>query len=172
MLKRYKIAVLIAALLLPVAVFAMGQRPEKPGPMVGKAAPEFVLDTLYNGTKKLSDARGDKKAVLFFWATWCPHCHEQLIRLNNSIESLKRRGFVVILVDLGESPNDVKAFLKFNTIFLDSFVDPDSSLQDIYQVVGVPTIYYLDENGVIVSEQHEFEGNIDALFGGSDKKKK
>ena len=62
--------------------------------------------------------------------------------------------------------------MKFNTIFLDSFVDPDSSLQDIYQVVGVPTIYYLDEKGIVVSEQHEFEGNIDALFGGSDKKKR
>lgn len=161
---------LICALLLTGNAMAMGERQEKPGPMIGTTAPEFVLDTIYNGTKKLSEARGEQKAVLFFWATWCPHCHEQLVRLNNSVDSLKRRGYVIILVNLGESTNDAKAFLKFNSIFLDSFMDPDSSLQDVYQVIGVPTLYYIDEKGVIVSEQHELAGNIDALFGGQQKK--
>lgn len=168
MLKVLLLSLLLAS---PLIAFAMAERQEKPAPMVGTVAPEFELETLYNGVKKLSDARGNKKAILFFWATWCPHCHEQLTRLNNSLESLKRRGYAVVLVDLGESANDVKAFLKFNTIFLDSFIDADSSLQDKYQVLGVPTIYYLDEKGVIVSEQHEFEGNIDALFGGRELKK-
>ena len=167
---RLRTLLLVLLLCLPSVVFAMGQRPEKPGLMIGKTAPEFTLDTIYNGTKTLSDARGGKRAVLFFWATWCPHCHEQLLRLNNSIDSLKRRGYVVILVDLGEPIGEVKAFLKFNTIFLDSFVDPDSSQQEIYKIEGVPTIYYLDENGIVVSEQHEFEGNIDSLFGSGTKK--
>lgn len=149
---------------LPQKSFAMAERQPKVSEMIGQKAPEFVLDTIYNGTKKLSQARGDKKAILFFWATWCPHCHTQLLRLNNSIETLKRRGYVVILVDVGEAANDVKAYLKFNTIFLDSFLDPDSSTQDIYRVEGVPTIYYLDEQGIIRGMQHELPGNVDELF--------
>ena len=153
-------------ILLPVSAFAMAPRQEKPSAMIGKTAAEFELDTLYNGTKKLSEARAGKKAVIFFWATWCPHCHEQLLRLNNSVESLKRRGYVVILVDLGESIQHVKAYMQFNTIFLDSFVDTDSSLQEEYRILGVPTIYYVDEQGVIVSEEHEFGSNPDSYFSG------
>lgn len=161
--------VLVALLLLPVSAFAMAERPAKPSPMVGQTAPEFTLDTIYNGTKTLSEARAGKKAVLFFWATWCPHCHEQLQRLNNSVESLKRRGYAVILVDLGESTQHVKAYLQFNTIFLDSFIDPDSSLQEKYQIQGVPTVFYVDEQGIIVSEEHEFGANPDSYFSNQPK---
>lgn len=155
--------------IIPSFVFGMGERQPQQNPIIGQIAPDFVLDTLYNGTKKLSDARDGKKAVLFFWATWCPHCHSQLMSLNNSIESLKRRGYAVVLVNLGEAAREVKAFMQFNTIFLDTFLDPDNSLQEAYNVIGVPTIYYLDENGVIVSEQHEFVSNLDKLFGAERK---
>lgn len=159
-----KFVVVMMVAMMPVSAFAMAERQPKQDPMIGTVAPEFVLDTIYNGTKKLSEARAGKKAVLFFWATWCPHCHEQITRLNNSVESLKRRGYSVILVDLGESIGQVKAFLQFNTIFLDSFVDPDNSLQDLYQIQGVPTIFYLDEKGVVVSVDHEFGGNVDSIY--------
>ena len=142
---------------------AMAQQPEK-HPMVGKTAQNFTLETIYNGVKTLEDARAGRKAIVFFWATWCPYCREALQRLNSSVESLKRRGYSIVLVNVGEDPSQVKAYLQFHTIFLDSFLDVDNSLQQAYAIVGVPTFYYVDEQGIIVGARHEFESSVEMYF--------
>ena len=50
--------------------------------IVNRLAPDFVLPRLGGGRVGLSDLRG-KVVVLNFWATWCPHCIEELPSLES-----------------------------------------------------------------------------------------
>ncbi len=168
MLKAWTLIVGLC-LINPALALASAQVPTRTQGLIDKPAPDFTLDTVYNGMKTLSEARAGKKAILFFWATWCPHCHTALTSLNNSVEALKHDGVSIILVDMGESRNDVKAYLEFNTFNLDSFLDPNASLQEDYALIGVPTLYFVDEQGIIRSEKHDFPGNFEKFFRSSQK---
>ena len=148
-------------------VFAMGQAPSgqvREG-FTGDAAPDFTMETTSGAPKSMSQARQGKKAVIFFWATWCPHCHEGLLRMNEHAAAMGKAGIKIILVDLGEPKEEVKEYLLRNHFHWDSFVDTDNSLQEAYQIIGVPTLYFVDEKGLIRSVQHGFPSNYEQLFG-------
>jgi peroxiredoxin len=133
----------------------MGQVPQGYDGLIGRPAPEFNLETVSGARKSLADARQHKKSVLFFWATWCPHCHEELARLHDNLAQLKEKGLNVVLIDLGETREEVAAYLKRNDLELDSFLDENQDLQEKYEIRGVPTLYYVDDAGIIRSSSHE-----------------
>ena len=33
--------------------------------------------------------------MLFFWATWCPHCHDEIRLLNSRLDEIKAKGINV-----------------------------------------------------------------------------
>lgn len=159
---------LVLCLLLgsPVAAQAMGQVPMGQGDeeFIGKPAPDFTLPTVSGGQTSLSQARDGKKAVLMFWATWCPHCHDAIRTISAQLDAITAKGIKVLLVDVGESKDQVKAYLQANQVPLDSFVDQDSTLQETYGLSGVPTVCFIDEQGIIRSKQYEFPSNYEEMF--------
>ena len=49
--------------------------------LVGKAVPDFTLKTTNGSEQNLAKFREGKKTIVFFWATWCPHCRESLAEM-------------------------------------------------------------------------------------------
>jgi peroxiredoxin len=131
---------------------------------VGKTAYDATLPTALGGPKSLSQAREGKKAVLFFWATWCPHCHDEITRLNRNMEAITAKGVKIVLVSIGETKEDVAAYLKRNAVVLDSFLDEDNALQGPYDLVGVPPLVFVDEKGIIREVRHDFPDNYGEYF--------
>jgi len=159
--------ILFVGMLLGAApAFAMGNMPASTdsGPLVGRQAVDFTLDMTRSSRVNFTKFRDGKKAVIFFWATWCPHCHEEIMNLNAHLDKLNEQGIKVALVDLGESLDEVKYYLDRQGSKLDSFVDMDSSLSDAYDLIGVPTLYFVDEQGIIRDMQHVFPSNYEASF--------
>jgi peroxiredoxin len=162
-----KIFVLCLVLALPSVGFTMGRLPseqEKAGGLIGKKAPDFILETSAGEKKSLNQVRGGQKAVLFFWATWCPHCHGEIVRLNNNAEDLRQKGIQVVLINMGESKGEVSAYLQYNQVNLDTFLDEANVLQEPYQIIGVPTLYFIDENGTTRNITHSLPSNYEELF--------
>lgn len=123
-------------------------------PLEGKPAPEFTLPTLMNEAVTMSEYRNGQPALMFFWATWCPHCREALEDLNTRAAEIKNQGIKIILVDVGEARNGVQSYLVDHSITLDVFLDESSSVAQEYSLLGVPTFYLINKQGIVRSVEH------------------
>ena len=65
-------------------------------------------------------------------------------------EELKDRGFIVITVALDKSPDDARPWIEAARPTHPSLVDTRHVLAELYNVVNVPTILWIDERGRIV----------------------
>ncbi len=119
------------------------------GPHRGMRAPDWTLPTLDGQTLALAELRG-KPVVINFWATWCPPCVEELPMLAQYAQRYHDT-LHVVLINVDESPGHIKAFLQdlglenLPPILLDS--KGEVSLR--YRVNGLPTTFFLDEQGMI-----------------------
>ena len=128
-------------------------------PMIGKKAPDFKLAQLKGGEASLDTLRKGGRAVLFFWATWCPHCREQLQAMNAVKADLEKIGATVTLIDIGEDKAVVSKFLLAKGYDYNVLLDSDSSVSEVYQVMGVPTIVFIGADGNIREIMNGFPGN-------------
>lgn len=116
-------------------------------PEVGRPAPDFTASDLDGRPVRLSDLRG-KPVLINFWATWCPPCREEMPQ----IEAFYRRHrdqVEVLGVGVGETAEQVRAFLKDNPYSWRFVVDPDLKVADRYRVFGIPVSYFIDKDGII-----------------------
>jgi len=123
-------------------------------PLLNKQAPDFTLPTLSGQPTSLSQLRDGKSAILFFWATWCPHCRVQLKELSVMKADIEVKGIKVLLVDVGESSQQVGNYMKKNNINYEVFLDEDSKVSDEYNLIGVPTYFLIGADGVIKAVDH------------------
>lgn len=65
-------------------------------------------------------------------------------------EELRGLGFVVITVALDKSPEDARPWIEAATPTHPSLVDTKHVLADLYNIVNVPTVIWIDERGRIV----------------------
>ena len=164
-----KLSICIALCLL-VCVFVppplvLGQFYFMGNEKVGQNAPDFTLKTVFGGEKNFNQYREGKKSIIFFWATWCPHCRQALKELNLQYEKIVAQDIKIVLVDLGEDEATVKKYMDANKIPLDVFLDSDSQLADQFALIGVPTFIFVNEQGVIKDVQHSLPEDLAQIFG-------
>ncbi|MGE7999130.1 peroxiredoxin family protein [Lysinibacillus sp. NPDC093190] len=124
----------------------------------GDTPPDFTLTGLDGKDVTLSELRG-KKVVLNFWATWCPPCKAEMPHMQNYYEqSAKKDNVEIIAVNLTQAERDVTDDAKVDSVmtFRDSFnltfpilLDPKNSAGLAYQILTIPTTYFIDSNGYI-----------------------
>ncbi len=141
--------------------FAMGQFSFLETTMAGKPAPDFTLKTLKGPDANMTKFRAGQPAIIFFWATWCPHCREQLKGFNAQAEEIGKKGIKVILVDIGESKGEVQAYVDKNKIMFEIFLDQEETVVEKYAVIGVPTFFFVNAKGEIKSTEHYLPENFE-----------
>lgn len=126
----------------------------------GDTPPDFTLTSLDGKNVTLSELRG-KKVVLNFWATWCPPCKAEMPHMQNYYEQYAKKDNVeIIAVNLTSEERDVTADAKIDSVmtFRDSFEltfpilldqDPKNSIGIAYQILTIPTTYFIDSKGYI-----------------------
>ena len=65
-------------------------------------------------------------------------------------EELRGRGFVVVAVALDRSADDARPWIEAARPTYPALIDTRHALADLYNVVNVPTIFWIDERGRIV----------------------
>lgn len=146
-----RLKLLIACLVLGFALTggACAQPNEGTHPLAGKKAAEGVLKDSEGGTQMLRTIIQDKKAILFFWTTWCPHCRSQIREFSGRKDEMAKENIKVVLIDIGEKPTKVLSFMKTQAVDMPVFFDTDGAVSEAYMVLGIPTMVFVGADGVI-----------------------
>ncbi len=111
-------------------------------------ATDFTVKDLDGKEVKLSDYKG-KVIFLNFWATWCPWCVKEMPSMQKLLDSLgKKYGkeFVILAVDAGESPAQVRNWLKDKNLKFHFVLDQGNQVNGMYGVRGLPSTYIVKKN--------------------------
>jgi peroxiredoxin len=120
------------------------------GSEVGQLAPDFELELLDGDVAWLTDFRG-QPVVLNFWATWCQPCRQEMPQLVDEYSKHKDEGLVIIGLNMQEGRDLIQPFAEERGIDYPILIDRDGDVGDEYRLLGLPTTYFIDANGVIVS---------------------
>ncbi|WP_026889840.1 TlpA family protein disulfide reductase [Clostridium beijerinckii] len=122
---------------------------------------DFNLKDLNGNELSLSDLKG-KKVFLNFWATWCPPCKAEMPEIERLYQETKDSDLVIISIEIGEPLNTVKSFIDSNKYNFKVLIDSDQSVATKYNITSIPTSYFIDKDGNIVSK-HVGGMNIDQM---------
>jgi thiol-disulfide isomerase/thioredoxin len=120
---------------------------EVTAPYPGYRAPDFAFEDLYGNTVRLSGLRG-KPVLLNFWATWCPPCRKEIPDLQKFYEQYGDR-ITLLGIDWGEDAEEVKRFLQRYGATYTNLLDKDGKFFVLYRLTGLPSSYWIDEEGII-----------------------
>jgi peroxiredoxin len=165
MIKKVIAAVFLVSLLTVAIVQAMEKDPVTPettspstaskeGLAVGAKAPDFELKTLTGETIKLSNLKG-KRVMLNFWATWCPPCKAEMPAMEQFSKQMPK-DIVILAVNI-DPQLDVKGFVDKNKITFPILLDAEDTVNETYQVLSIPTTYFIDSKGII---QNKYIGEM------------
>lgn len=136
---------LFVALTLAVA----SARAETLQPYQGDARPPALeLPGLDGRAHSLADYKG-QVVLVNFWATWCPPCVHEMPSLARLAKRLHGRPFVVLAVNVGDSPAEVRAFLRRIRVDLPVLLDQHGNSPGAWKVYGFPTSFLIDREGKI-----------------------
>ncbi len=123
------------------------------------AAHEFTLPQLDGPPVTLSAFRG-RVVLMEFWATWCGPCRYSTPSLDAIFKAYRGRGVSVLLINVGESPEQVRAWAKrrFTAPIL---LDRDGQVVNEYGVSGIPRLFIVDREGRIVYDHGGYRGGLE-----------
>lgn len=134
----------------------------------GTAAPDFKTVRLDGAALDFPAAYAGKPVVLRFWADWCKFCEPEM----KLIDTVRQRhaGLEILAVNAGQDRATIAAFMQKLGVGYPAALDESSQIAKRYGVVGLPTTYFIDGQGVvrgkIVGEADEalFERQVQALL--------
>ncbi len=134
-------------------------------PLIGKKAMDFTLNTTSGQTISLNEYRQSAAAIVFFWATWCPHCRDELRTLAKESQHFAKSGIKIVLVNVEENPRLVKSFMEKINLPYPVFLDEKSEVSEQYGIIGLPSLFFVDKNGVIAGMEHGLPDNFMEILG-------
>jgi peroxiredoxin len=122
------------------------------GIKVGQAAPLFELNDNNSNMINLEDYRG-KLVIVDFWASWCHFCRGENPELVALYDMYNSKGLEIIGVSLDENKQSWRDAVSEDGIEFIQVNDTgafDSQIAMDYGITSIPTMFLLDEDGVIL----------------------
>ena len=135
--------------LLCFALLSAGTSAAAAAVRVGDLLPKLALTDLKGAPFVIPDGVRGKVTVILFWTAGCSSCKEDIPALDALYREYQRKGLIVVAVNLGESPDSVRAALKGLGVSYPVLIDQQSRSTASYDVIGVPRVFVLDRNGSV-----------------------
>jgi peroxiredoxin len=119
---------------------------------VGEQVPQLSF-TLLDGTKVTNETLKGKVVVLQFTASWCSVCRKEMPHLEKEVwQRFKNEDFILIGMDLKESPEKVNRFISQMKVTYPFAIDKDGALFEKFTLPnsGVTRNIVLDKKGNII----------------------
>jgi thiol-disulfide isomerase/thioredoxin len=115
---------------------------------VGNTAPDIAFNTLDFNLYALAA----EKTIVVFWASWCPHCMEELPKLNEWAIANPTTKVVAISLDDDKTSYE-NAIKKFPALIHDTDLKKwEGKAVNDYFVYGTPTFIVLDKDKNILGK--------------------
>ncbi len=114
---------------------------------IGQTPPNFTLLLPDGRHTSLADLKG-RPVLINFWATWCPPCRAEMPELLEAARDYP--DLALLAVNVAEDATGVSEFAEQFRMDVPVVIDPQGAISDRYNVSGLPTSVFLDEEGVIV----------------------
>ena len=143
---KYLWIIVITCALTLLLIFAT-----RPAPRKAVQLPDLPAENLTGDIVNL--ARFTNKAlVINFWATWCGPCRRELPLFVGMAQQHPNVTFV--FVNQKETREQIKAFLQDENVTLENVVlDTDGALADHFKVFGLPSTFFFDARGMLITSQ-------------------
>jgi thiol-disulfide isomerase/thioredoxin len=129
-------------------------------PTRGKPAPDFQANIFNGGVFQLKEII-QKPIIINFWATWCQPCKNEMSLLQEFSNSHFNK-LTIIGINESDSTASVQQFIRDNSISFRIVLDPEGTIEKKYQVIALPTTFFIDSNGILQAE-HIGELNKDLI---------
>lgn len=129
-------------------------------------APDFTLPDLDGNQVNLKENYKKQPVLLYFWATWCPHCRMVPKELKKIMGRYDSDELMILAVNVGsgDSFEHVKRYRDKNHIPYTILYDKGSRVTRSYNVRGIPLFILIDTDGNIVYFSHEVPENLDRFL--------
>jgi cytochrome c biogenesis protein CcmG, thiol:disulfide interchange protein DsbE len=147
---RYYVPLIIFALIGAAFYVGLGLRPgEIPSARIGKPAPDFTMEALYEGEPGFSrdDLVGHGRVLVNIFASWCAPCRDE----HPILMALKSRGITIYGMNNRDDPADAKAFIEGLGNAYDLIgTDRDGRIAIDWGVSGYPETFVVSNDGEII----------------------
>lgn len=153
---------------------AQAMEPVKAVPLLpaGTPAPDFTAIRPDGSKLRLADFRG-KIVILDFWSTWCVPCIRAMPYLEQLYQQTKDQGVIVLGICVWDSWDNFQNWQReprvpttFSKAFDPAAINRDNNNADsiakrLYNVTGIPTMYVIDREGIVVEGILGYRGESD-----------
>lgn len=132
--------------LLLIAIACSFGCDEKRGVKLGDTPPGFSGTDINGEFVSLGQLKG-KVVVLYFWTNSC--CGDRLKLIEPFFGKNRDRGLAILAINVGDTDETVESYAKSNALTFSLLTDEHRMFSRQFGVLGFPTIFILDRNGVI-----------------------
>ena len=115
----------------------------------GQPVPGFHLQKLAGSDTRFPDDYRGKVIALRFWADWCPFCESEMTALEPVHQKYREQGLVILALNVRQDRETAQKFIDKLDISYDVLLDTDGEVARAYGVLGLPTTFFVDDQGVL-----------------------
>ena len=93
----------------------------------------------------------ERVVILNFWTTWCHYCERERAALEALYQKYKRDGLVILAVNLGETEEQVNAYVARHGLSFPHLMDPGAEAEEAFGIQATPTNFLVDRRGHVVA---------------------
>ncbi len=111
-------------------------------------APNFTLQDIDSETFELAKAKGNW-IFLHFWASWCGPCKKEMPTIQKLADAMQGEKFKIIMVNTAEDEDTVFEFLSTIDVEVNTLMDVDGLVTEIWKPRGLPTTFLINPKGEV-----------------------
>ena len=133
-------------------MLAIARLSEGVGPTVGQPVPRLAGSTLDGTTLDLANLRG-RPVVVNFWGPSCIPCRDEFPLMIAKLAEHQADGLAIVGVLTDDPEEPARAFVAEYGARWPTIVDPGAEIKAGWRIVGRPTSFFVDRDGILRSVQ-------------------
>ena len=111
--------------------------------------PNIQLKALNGQLIDIAKQYPGKALLINFWATWCPHCVEEIPSMNRALTHLDEDKFAMVSISYKDTQAILDEFVKKVNVDFPILLDLNGEVSKQWNIFAFPSSFLVDANGLI-----------------------